>query len=246
MLHFYVILHIFEYDLARVSEVDNLLLRYYMETRFRETVYTEASKLLPVLTVSREFGCPSKLISMMLAEELNRKTEKGRWQYISKEVVEQAARELELEPAKIEHLFSIDPMGILDLVSSFSTNYKSTLKIRKTIREVILSFTKKGHVILVGRGSVAITHGRPNSLHIRLQAPLEWRVHSVSEHKEITPDEARKLALETDHKRTALIESFLGHKLEPDLFDVIFNCKTLSNSDIVGTIVKIMENKGMV
>jgi cytidylate kinase len=239
------IIHIFEYDLTRAIYMDNLLLRY-MDTRFREPVYTEGSNLLPVVTVSREFGCPSKLISMMLAEELNRKTEKGKWQYISKEVVEQAARELELEPVKLEHLFSIDPAGILDLVSSFSTNYKSTLKIKKTIREVIQSFTRKGHVILVGRGSVAIIHGRPNSLHIRLQAPLEWRVRAVSEHRGIPPDEARKLAIETDYKRTTLIESFLGHKLEPGLFDIIFNCKTLSNDDIVSTIVKMMENLKMV
>jgi hypothetical protein len=54
------------------------------------------------------------------------------------------------------------------------------------------------------------------------------------------------LAIETDKKRTALIESFLGHKLEPNLFDAIFNCKTLSNPDIASTILKMMETLKMI
>ena len=221
----------------------------YMESRFQEQFNTEPNKPQPFVTISREFGCPSKLIARMLAEELNRRSGnvKGRWQYISKEIIEQAARELELEPVKIEHLFRMDQTGILDdLLSSFSSNYKSTQKIRKTIRDVIQTFTKKGHVILVGRGSVALTHDRPNSLHIRLQAPLDWRVRCISKHNGIPISEALHLAIETDKKRTALIESFLGYKLEPALFDAIFNCKTLSNPDIVSTILKMMESLKMI
>jgi len=229
--------------------MNNLLLKY-MESRFQEQFNMETNKPHPFVTISREFGCPSKLIAKMLAEELNRKAgnAKGRlWQYINKEIVEQAAMELELEPVKIEHLFRMDQTGILDdLLSSFSSNYKSTQKIRKTILDVTQTFSKKGHVILVGRGSVAITHDRPNSLHIRLQAPLDWRAHCVSEHKGITVREALQVAVEIDKKRTALIESFLGHKLEPNLFDAIFNCKTLSNADIISTIIKMMETLKMI
>ncbi|MGA3012860.1 MAG: cytidylate kinase-like family protein [Bacteroidales bacterium] len=228
--------------------MENLLLKY-METSFREPYYPEIGKPLPFVTISREFGCPSKLISRMLTDELNHRpsSQKGKWHYINKEIVEQAAKELELEPSKIQHLFSMDRIGMMDdLFSSFSANYKSTLKIRKTIRDVIQSFTGRGYVIIVGRGSVAITQGRPGSLHIRLHAPLEWRVQCVSEHKELTLDEAKKVAIETDFKRTALIESFLGHKLELGLFNVLFNCKTLSNDQIVNTIIKIMEERKMI
>jgi len=228
--------------------MDNLLLKY-MESRFQEQNPKETGKPLPFVTISRELGCPSKLIARMLTEELNRKAgnEKSRWQYINKEIVIQAARELEVEPGKIEHLFRMDQTGILDdLLSSFSSNYKSTQKIRKTIRDVIQTFTKKGYVIFVGRGSVAITHDMPNSLHIRLQAPLDWRVRCVSELKRIPVSDAWRVVVETDKKRTAMIESFLGHKLEPELFDAIFNCKTLSNPDIVSTIIKMMETLKMI
>ena len=185
----------------------------------------------------------------MLAEELNHRpgTQNCKWHYINKEIVEQAAKELELEPSKIQHLFSMDRIGMMDdIFSSFSANYKSTLKIRKTIRDVIQSFTGRGFVIIVGRGSVAITQGRPDSLHIRLHAPLDWRVQCVSEHKGLTLEEARKVAIETDFKRSALIESFLGHKFDIGLFDASFNCKTISNDQIVNTIIKMMEDRKMI
>jgi cytidylate kinase len=229
--------------------MDNLLLKY-MEGRFQESSYPETWKPNPFVTLSREFGCPSKIIAKMLAQELNRETgnvKERQWQYINKEIVEQAAKELELEPFKIEHLFKMDQTGIMDdLLSSFSSNYKSSLKIRKTIRDLIQSFSQRGYVILVGRGGIALTHNRPNSLHIRLQAPLDWRTKCFSESHGIPVSEALNLALETDKKRTALIESFLGYKLEPSLFDVVFNCKTLSNQDIVSSIIKMMEIRKMI
>jgi cytidylate kinase len=228
--------------------MDNLLLKY-MENRFLEPDKGTTGKVLPFVTLSREFGCPSKLIAKMLVDELNRKARKttNPWQYVNKEIVEHAAEELELQPAKIRHLFSMDQTGMLDdLLASFSSNYKSTQKIRKTIREVVRSFTQKGNVVLVGRGGVAITHGLPNSLHIRLEAPLEWRAQCVSGHQGISIPEALKLAVLTDRKRTALIESFLGHKLDPGLFDATFNCKTLSSHDIVSAILRLMESREMV
>jgi cytidylate kinase len=229
--------------------MENLLLNY-MENRFREQSDAETGKPHPFVTISREYGCPSKLIAKMLAEELNRRAGKGKgqqWQYINKEIVQESARKLELEPIKIEHLFKMDQTGILDdLLASFSSNYKSSQKIKKTIREVTQSLINNGFVILVGRGGVAITHDKPNSLHIRLQAPLDWRIRCVSEHKKIPVSEALKLALETDRKRTALIESFLGSRLEPDLFDVILNCKSFSGPEIVSTIIKVMETRKMI
>ncbi len=221
-----------------------------MEDRFQEAPYREINKPTPFVTISREFGCPSKLIAKRLAQELNRKTgneKEKQWQYVNKEIVEQAAKELQLEPFKIEHLFKMDQTGIMDdLFSSFSSNYKSTQKIRKTIRDVIQSFSQRGYVIIVGRGSVAITYNRPNSLHIRLQAPLDWRIQCMSERQGIPVSEALNVTIETDKKRTALIESFLGYKLEHTLFDVVFNCKTLSNEDIVNSTIKIMEIRKMI
>ena len=229
--------------------MDNLLLKY-METRFQETLKMEAGKHYPFITLSREFGCPSKLIAKLLADELNSrpgKKEGPKWQFINKEVVAEAAKELDLDPKKIRNLFNAEQIGILDdIFASFSSNYKSTHKIRKTIHEVIKSFSERGNIILVGRAGVAITHGKPNGLHIRLQAPFDWRVDRICEHQGVSKPKAIPLVLDIDKKRTALIELFLGRKPEPTIYDVIFNCKTLPHEEIVQSIIKLMEVRKMI
>ena len=229
--------------------MDNLLLKY-METRFQEPLKTKDAKQYPFITISREFGCPSKLIASLLTDELNSRREKNegpKWQYINKEVVAEAAKELDLEPDKIQHLFHADQIGILDdILASFSQNYKSTHQIKKTIRDVIQAFSERGNVILVGRGGVAITRGKPNSLHVRLQGPFDWRVDCICKHEELSKHEAVSLVLDIDKKRAALIELFLGRKPDPTIYDLIFNCKTLSKEEIVQTIIKVMEVRKLI
>jgi cytidylate kinase len=229
--------------------VENLLLKY-MEKGFTEREMPSEQAFSPFITLSREFGCPSKLIAQQLADALNRHPRHRnapQWRFINKEVVIEAAKELELEPDKIKYLFDAENRGTLDdILASFSSNYRSSTRVKRITREVISSIARRGFVILVGRGGVAITRGYPHSLHIQLQAPLDWRVGEVSRRRGISEAEALRLAVETDRKRKALIELFLGKKFEPVLFDLIFNCKFLSSEEIIESIIHMMEKKKMI
>ena len=229
--------------------MENLLLKY-MEKGFLERELLSEQAVRPFITLSREFGCPSKLIAQQLADALNHRPRHKNtplWRFVNKEVVIEAARELELEPDKIKYLFDAEIRGTLDdILASFSSNYRSSTRVRRITREVIGSIARKGHVILVGRGGVAITQGYPSSLHVRLQAPLDWRIREVSRRRGISEAEALHLAVETDRKRKELIEIFQGKKFENTLFDLIFNCKSLSTQEIIEGIIHMMEKKKMI
>ena len=229
--------------------MENLLFQY-MQNRFHEPQEIEPCGPYPFVTISREFGCPSKVIAQMLAETLNKRQGKARtpkWISINKEIVEESARKLEFEPVKLKHIFSAEEKGVMDdVLASFSSNYKSNSRIKKTIQNVIRTIAQKGYVIIVGRGGVAITHDCHKSLHVRLQAPVDWRIQRVANQLNVTKSIAHKMILETDKKRSSLIKIFLGHELEHSLFDVILNCKTLLKEDIVNTIMYMMEQKEMI
>ena len=51
----------------------------------------------------------------------------------------------------------------------------------------IRNIAKTGYVIIVGRGGVAFANDNPASLHIKLTAPVEWRVERISN----VPDKAQ-------------------------------------------------------
>lgn len=234
--------------------MNNFLLQY-MKDRFKpETALSKKNhtKGGPTVTISREYGCPAKRLAGMLSSELNRREienySKHRWQWIGKEILDESARELNLKSDVIRDVANKEESGVVgDIVMSLSHKYyPGDQKIKKTIGEVIRSFAEQGHVIIIGRGGVSITRDIPDSLHIRLMAPLEWRINDVSKNHMISLAEAKKKIQTIDAHRIKLCEFFEGSKIDNSAFDVIFNYMTLDEEDIITTIIKLMESKNLI
>ena len=229
--------------------MENLLLKYMGEGLTREP--TQASVAIrPIVTISREYGCPSKPIAQMLTDSINKRQSEGtgkKWKFINKEVLESAAKELQLNPADVKYLLSAGEKGLLeDFLVSFSSAYVSNLKVKHTLIKVVSTIAQEGYVVLVGRGSAAILQGKPGSLHIRLQAPVSWRIKAVCDLRNVDETEAKKMIETTDKKRSALYELILGRKMDPYIFDVAFNCSALSKQQIVQGIMGMMEAREMI
>lgn len=225
------------------------LLREYMERAFSSEGTFNQPGPGPVVTISREFGCPSKLVAQHLADLLNKQhgsPKTGRWRFISKEVVEATARKLEMNPGEVKNLMGSGNKGLIeDILASFSPTYVSNIRMRKTITAVVSSIAGQGHVVIVGRGGAGILRHSPNTLHIRLQAPREWRIAQVCNSKNLSNPEAARLVDEMDKKRADLIEMVTGEKFHPYLFDLSFNCRSLSLNEIAETIAGVMKTKNM-
>ncbi len=56
-------------------------------------------------------------------------------------------------------------------------------------------------MILIGRGGVTITRNHPKSLHVRLTAPLEWRINAVMEKRKLPEEKVKPYTIEMDIKR---------------------------------------------
>ena len=218
----------------------------YMSDRLQEDC-RKAKEPGPVITISREYGCPAKKIAQKLIEELTKKMyvkgKNAQWRYITKEIMSESAKELELDPAKIKYVFDYEQKSFLDdILTSHSTKYyKSDRRIRNTVAKVIRNIACEGNVVIVGRGGVAITRDIPKSLHINLEAPLEWRVLRASEKHEIALEEAEKYTLNIDRKRKQFREFFEGKNTDYTRFDLTFNCMTLSPNEIVGIVLRAAE-----
>jgi cytidylate kinase len=204
----------------------------------------------PVITIAREMGCPGKKITQLLQDTLNQKalkeSSKAEWKWVSKEIFENAAKELDLEPERIAEAFK-HPRGVLDEIihSQSKRYYVNDRRIRKTIGEVIRSMANDGHVIILGRGGVALTRDIPKSLHIYLEAPLEWRAALVGEKNCLSIPDAKKYIKEIDERRMQYRAYYQGKNNDYTTFDVHFNCMTLSAKEIVDTVIKLMEIRGL-
>ena len=220
------------------------------EKYFNQILYQEKTKLVetgPYISISREFGCMANKIAEKLARELSirEKELKGetKWKWINKSILEESSKALELSPSKIEYVFRSKTKTMMEeIVSAMGTNYyKSDKKIRKTIVEVIRSIAKTGHIIIVGRGGVAFAKDNPKSVHIKLVAPMDWRIERIAKNYKMTKKDALKYINEIDMERKYLIDNFMGFETDNSIFDMVLNRKTLTEKQILATIINLLE-----
>lgn len=229
------------------------ILQKYLEERHQEPEkeddYGEPG---PVVTISRQFGCSGKFLADKLAFRLNEAkrgdTAKGKWDVVSKEILEQSAKELELHPSQIEYVFKYEKKSAIDeiLGALSSKYYKSDRRIKNTIKKMIYTFGVKGNAIILGRGGESITKDIEKSLHVRLIAPIPWRVEVIKERFKYGNKEARDYIMDIDKKRQELREEIAGKEVDDALYDVIFNAESFSCDEMADMVIGIMEMKSLI
>jgi len=230
--------------------MDNILIHYMSRRIVKDKM--PPRYLNPVITISREYGCYASKIAEVLCERLLERSKKlgldQPWQWLTKEILEKSAAELQVAPEDISHIFGAEDKGILeDILYSFaSKQYTNDAKIKKTITEVVKSYGEEGFVIIVGRASCVILNDHPKAFHVKIHAPFKWRSECIKERFNFTASEARKHVQEMETKRAIFMKYFRGNIPESDIFDISLNRKTLDVDQIVESIIKILELKKMI
>lgn len=227
--------------------MENLLLKYMNERVKSETKNTVEPG--PVITISRECGCSGRALAKKLTERINNKINAPAksWKWVSKEILNRASEELQINPDQIRNLLKADEKNFLDEIAlSFTDKYYiHDAKIKKVIEKVVRSIAISGKAVIVGRGSEALTLDIPRSLHVKLYAPLSWKVGVICEQRKISPDEAKKLIITVDKQRSKFRDDYRVKNQNTHAYDIEFNCAKFSRDEIIEVIMKIAEIKSL-
>lgn len=219
----------------------------YFDERYRESVLNSpASEDGPVITISRLTGCDARETASIVIEKLNIKFGITKWKWVDKDIIYSIAKELNIDTQRIESYYEgIKLSNLSEMIMAFSGGFVSDLRVKKAIKDVVLSICKEGYVVLVGRGGVSIARDIKDALHVRLTAPFYWRVENVMKKKEMGLETAEKYVIDTDEKRNDLIQTFLDKKIKNTdcLFDVTLNRQSFSISETADLIVAMYEKK---
>jgi len=206
----------------------------------------------PVLTLSREYGCEAKAISKHIAKKLNTyhvgigQTEK--WDIISKEILDESARELQTDNKNIEYLFKFEKRTSVDdfFLSMTTRYYQSDWKVRETVTKVVRSFAIKGHSIILGRAGAQITRDIRNALHVKIIASFKWRMNRIKEKYQLSEKDAVKKVREMDENRNKLLEQFSEKDRCDSYYDVYYNLENLTTEMIISDIIHMMHLKKLI
>ena len=210
----------------------------------------------PVITISRECGCQASYIATRLTKILTgynylSESDSGNdWKVISKEILDLAARELEMDNQQVRNVFLNKPYpGIHDIVATFSSivlDHSFDQKVIDTVRHIIYWLASEGNVIILGMAANFIARDISQHLNVKLIAPLDWRIERVMQQNNFLEEEAEFYVHEVDRQRNYFIEHVAGRKPTNHDYDMIFNYSTMTEDHIVDAIISVLKNRRMV
>ena len=216
-------------------------LMIYLNKRLKEEDTLKKSltvKAGPVITISREVGCNGLKLAHLIAQRLNAQKPIVDWKVLSKEVFHQSAKELDLEPERVRRILKqTDKYTFNEILKAFSDRqFKSERRIIKTVSDVVHSFSVDGFAIIVGRAGHIIAKDIKNALHIRLVAPLEYRIKTIMENNRLNREEAIAFIDKVEKERIAFRKAICEEKLKEEMFDLTINRASFNDQEVVDII----------
>lgn len=89
---------------------------------------------------------------------------------------------------------------------------------------VIQNMAREGNVLIVGRGSQILLRDNPEALHVKIVAPLAYRVEKLMSLEGLSQREATQRILASDGARAEYLRRYYGvNWLDPQLYDLVIN-----------------------
>jgi cytidylate kinase len=191
----------------------------------------------PVITVSRQTGSRGSYFASRLAQRLD-------YQRIHREVVDAICSSSGYGRRIIENLDEHYRSQLEVLVDGILTGQAvDNSDYTRQLCRVVLSMSRLGGVVLVGRGGSFIL-GPDRGLHLRVVAPKDRRIHNLVTYKSMSEAEAGSEIERSDRLRREFIRKIFGADIDdPRNYDLVINLNLIDVEELVETVVVAYRGK---
>ncbi|MBN1635884.1 MAG: cytidylate kinase-like family protein [Deltaproteobacteria bacterium] len=195
------------------------------------------------ITISRNYGCGGIELARSLAEDLG-------YEYIDKTLVVELARKMHTSEGEISSYEDGTSIPLFRFISTFMTSakVKSILSddfgyvdedsYRLALEGLMDDLADRGDVVIVGRGGQCILHDRPDVVHLRLIAPMDYKKKFLASKLGVPKEEAGKMIDHKEQERRRYIKvMFDRDNEEASLYHIIMNL-ALVDQDTAKEIIK--------
>jgi CMP/dCMP kinase len=176
-----------------------------------------------IMTISRQYGAGGSEVARRVAEALG-------WRLVDNEMIDRVATRTGLPPEEVAEKEERAP-GFLERLSRALSRASPELfpapadkvpepeeaTLVKVTETVVAEIAAEGRVVMVGRAGPAVLRGKYDALHVRLVAPLEFRVRRMraegrlgKDGGDVSDDAARKEVAEVDANRARYLKQHYG------------------------------------
>lgn len=199
-----------------------------------------------LITISREYGAGASELAVLLGTRLG-------WRVLDAEIPHTVAERLRIPADSLEEWDEHAPRFLESVGNSFMLGSPDLLidpsfvgrpqprDVAAATQSFLREAAAASPLIVVGHGAQVIFVDRPNTLHLRLVAPIAARIPRIIARRGCTPKEAEGIAKYVDGDRTKYLKDFLGRDLhDPCLYALQINTGMIAMSDVVEIVMKLV------
>lgn len=195
---------------------------------------THVPRFGPAITISQQTGSGAHDIAQRLAGMLQQSEPDhlAQWNVFDRQLVLQALEEHRW-PASIEKYMAEDRRSyVQDVMDELFGLRPPSWVLVPQIAETIMRLVKTGHVILVGRGAVAVATDLPGVFHVRLVASLPKRIDRIKSVFKFNADDAVKYIRREDRGSLRYTQTHFHASLDNDLlYHLVINTDRIPYSE---------------
>lgn len=193
----------------------------------------------PIITISRETGIGAGAICQNLTDYFNGRAVEhyDDWTYFDKDLIERVMQDHNL-PDHFKKILSDEKPAKMDAwLSEMLGISPSRLSLLHKTSNTIKRLAEFGNVIFVGRGANIITSKFENAFHVRLVAPINYRIETAMDLYQLDKKTAAEFIKHEDEARKLYILKYFHKNIEdPLLYHVIINTYLLGFEEIANMI----------
>jgi len=198
------------------------------------------------ITISRDYGCGGVELAQTLVKELG-------YAYIDKALVVDLAKKMKTSPGEVSSYENGSSLQLFKIINEFMTaakvqtilsndfGYVNNEGYRIGLKGLMKDLADQGSVVIVGRGGQCILHNRPDVVHIRLIAPMEYKKEFFAAKSAITRDEAEAIITAKEEERKQYhLQMFDRYNNDPTLYHATINLGLVNQRSAIEMIKELL------
>lgn len=213
--------------------------RIYIDKHYQESDEAKFHKRKmnpgPIITISRQTGIGAATICENLTEYFNQRavSDYKDWTYFDRDLIEKIMEDHNLPSHFRKYLAEEKPNKVDSWFGEMLGISPSKISLLHKTTQTITKLAEFGNAIIVGRASNVVLAKKPNAFHIRLVAPLNFRIETASklynvEHKAA----AEFIKHEDEERKNYFLKYFHKHIDDPLLYHSVINTNLLAFEEI--------------
>jgi cytidylate kinase len=189
---------------------------------------------MAVVTVSRQYGAGGQRVAPAIARSLG-------YRFVDREVTEEAARRLGLDPELAERRDERAPAIVEEIGMALAASAPpfaggpgphmyahDDRALAEATRRIIVSMANAGGYVILGRGAQAALADRTDACHLSLVGEIHDRARRIMESQGVDEREALARCERVDAERAGYVRRFYGVDIrEPTLYHCVLNTSRL-------------------